>query len=73
MVRKGPSKHLPITEAPQDGSPIIAVCGGVEAVVCWDDPLPGVLEPGWFHYDDEEMAPSHERVRGEVTGWRRLF
>lgn len=41
--------HLPISEAPKDGNPIIAVCGGVEAVVCWHDPLPGVLEPGWFH------------------------
>lgn len=65
--------HQPVTDAQKDGNPIIAVCGGVEAVVCWHDPLPGVLEPGWFHWDDDELAPSHERARGEVTGWRPLF
>lgn len=65
--------HLPMSEAPRNGDPIIAVCGGVEAVVAWHDPLPGTLSPGWFHWDDEELAPSLERVRGEVTCWRRLF
>lgn len=60
-------------DAPKDGRAIIGVCGGVEACICWHDPLPGVLEPGWFHWDDEEMRPSHERVRSPVTGWRKLF
>lgn len=65
--------HQHVTDAQKDGSPIIAVCGGVEAVVCWHDPLPGVLAPGWFHWDDDELAPCLERVRGEVTGWRPLY
>lgn len=65
--------HQPISEAQRDGTPIIAVCGGVEAVVVWHDPLPGVLEPGWFHWDEDELAPSLERARGEVTGWRPLY
>jgi hypothetical protein len=63
----------PIAEAPKDGTPIIAVCGGVEACVCWHDPLPGVLDPGWFHWDDDEMCASDERVRGAVTEWRKMF
>lgn len=60
-------------EAPKDGRAIIGVCGGVEACICWHDPLPGVLEPGWFHWDDEEMLPSHERVRSPLTAWRKLY
>ena len=69
------SKHTyrPISEAPRDGTPIIAVCGGVEALVCWDDPLPGVLDAGWYHYDDDDMGPSHERARNQPTEWRDMF
>lgn len=62
--------YKPMDTAPRDGRPIIAVCGGVECLICWDDPAPGLLDAGWWHYDDEEMGPSHERVRDTPSGWR---
>ena len=65
--------YLSIEDAPRDGTPVIVVCGGVECVACWHDPLPGVLEAGWYHWDEEELAPSHERLRGDVTEWRDLY
>lgn len=55
-------------QAENNGDPVIPVCGGVGAVVCWHDPLPGVLEPGWFHWDDDDLAPPRER--GRLTGAR---
>lgn len=63
--------YRPMNEAPKDGSPIVAVCGGVEAMVCWDAPIPSMA--GWYHYDDEEMGPSYERVRDEPVEWREPF
>lgn len=64
--------YRPISEAPRDGTVIAGVCGGVETLVCWDDPLPGVLEAGWYHWDDEEFGPSHQRVRDQPSEWREL-
>lgn len=66
-------RYFPITTAPTDGTPIIAVCGGVECIACWHDPLPGVLPGRWYHYDDEEMAPSHHLAKPQPTEWRPLF
>lgn len=65
--------YKPMCDAPRDGTPIIAVCGGVECIVCWDDPVPGILDAGWWHWDDDEFGPSHERIRDEPTEWRHLF
>lgn len=64
-------EYRPMEEAPRDGEPIIAVCGGVECIVCWDDP--GVVPAGWWHWDEEDIGPSHERIQDEPTGWRALF
>lgn len=63
--------YRPMSEAPRDGTPIIAVCGGVEAAVCWHDP--GVIPAAWWHWDDDELGPSMEAVRDTPTGWRKLF
>ena len=65
--------YRPIEDAPRDGQPIVGVCGGVEAVVCFDDPLPGVLDAGWWYWDDDEMGASHERPRDQPQKWRPLF
>lgn len=66
------AKHTyqPMHEAPKDGTPIIAVCGGVEAVVCWHEPIPALA--GWWHWDEDDMCPE-TRVRDEPTGWRKMF
>lgn len=65
--------YRPIAFAPRDGTPVIAICGGVECIVCWHDPLPGVLPDGWYHYDDEDMCASLERPRAQPIEWRPLF
>lgn len=68
-----PYTYEPMDSAPRDGTPIIGVCGGVETVICWDDPHIGHMPGGWWHYDDEYMGPSYERVRDEPTCWRRMW
>ena len=59
--------------APKDGTPIVGVCGGVEMAIGWVDPLPGILDAGWFFFDEEEGYDGMEAVRSDVTGWRKLY
>ena len=65
--------YRPISEAPKDGTPIVGVCGGVEMAIGWADPLPGILDAGWFYWDEDEGTESLEAVRDDVTQWRELF
>jgi hypothetical protein len=60
-----------MTESPKDGTPIIAVCGGVECAVIWDGD--SVLGEGWFHFDEDEGGNTYQRVKGEPSEWRKLF
>jgi hypothetical protein len=57
-------------DAPKDGTPIIAVVGGVEMAVAWDDP--GFIDAGWFYFDEDEGGTTYERAKGDVRGWREL-
>jgi len=61
--------YRPMSEAPRDGTPIVAVCGGVEMPVYWEPALPP--DGAWF-YCDEDDGDGWERVRSEVTGWRPM-
>ena len=63
--------YNPMESAPKDGTPIIAICGGVEMAIMWDDP--GFIDAGWFYFDEDDGGNPLERVRGEVTGWRKMF
>lgn len=64
-------QYRPMSAAPKDGTPIIAVCGGVECGIMWDDPAP--LDAGWYHFDEDEGGNTYERVRQAPTGWRPMF
>lgn len=59
-----------MAEAPKDGTPIVAVCGGVEMAIAWDD---GPLANCWMYFDEDEGGTTYERVRDEPSGWRRMF
>ena len=60
----------PMSAAPKDGTPIIAVCGGVEMAIAWDD-VP--ILSGWVYWDEDDGGITWERVKSEPTGWRRMF
>ena len=62
--------YRPISEAPRDGTPIIAVCGGVEMPVAYDD---GAVLQRWFYWDEDEGAISFEVAKPQPEEWRRLF
>ena len=61
--------YMPISEAPKDGTPIIGVCGGVEACVVYDD---GLVQQGWFYWDEDE-GMSYSLARPQPQEWRKLF
>lgn len=63
-------KYLPISEAPTDGTPIIAVVGGVESCVAYDD---GPVLSGWFYWDEDEGGTTYQRAKPQPEEWRRLF
>lgn len=66
------AKHTyrPIADAPKDGTPIIAVVGGVETCVAYDD---GAVLQGWFYWDEDEGGTTYQRARPQPVEWRRLF
>lgn len=64
-------RYRPISEAPRDGTPIIAVCGGVECCVCWNDPV--IIPSGWWHWDEEDMCATLDRATPAPTEWREMF
>jgi len=67
--------YRPMTEAPRDGTPIIAVCGGVEMAVVWGDLGTGIdgTDPGrWYYFDEDDGGNTWERVRGDMRGWRPM-
>lgn len=78
MIRR--RTYHPISEAPRDGTPIIAVCGGVECVICWDDPgvIPAAYWEGppldcWCYWDEDDGGETMTPIRSPLSGWRRLF
>jgi hypothetical protein len=62
--------YRPMSEAPRDGTPIVAVCGGVEMPVYWGADFPG--GGAWVYFDEDEDDGGYARVRSEPTGWRPM-
>lgn len=66
--------YKPIAEAPKDGRPILAFCGGIECVVCWHDPAPGILPEGWYYWDDDDFCPTQTRPTEQPNSeWREMY
>jgi hypothetical protein len=63
-------KYQPIADAPQDGTPIIGVVGGVEAAIVYDD---GPVLQGWFYWDEDEGGTTYQLAKPQPTQWRELF
>lgn len=60
--------YKPIEEAPNDGTPIVGVCGGVEMAVYWEgDPL------NLWAYWDEDGSEEFSWPRQQPTEWREMF
>jgi hypothetical protein len=62
--------YQPISEAPRDGTPIIAVCGGVEMAVAFDD-MP--TTNCWVYWDEEECGMTWQMVKPQPDLWRPMF
>jgi hypothetical protein len=60
--------YRPMEEAPKDGTPIIAVCGGVEMAVIWD----GEILNDWSYFDEDDGGCLFERA-SDTRGWRKMF
>lgn len=60
----------PIADAPRDGRPIIAVCGGVEMAVAFDDRPEANC---WFYWDEEEGGMTWQKAKPQPDRWRRMF
>jgi len=58
--------YKPMIEAPKDGTPIIAVCSGVEMGVMWE----GAIND-WCYFDEDEGS-TFEPAR-DPRGWRPMF
>jgi len=63
-------KYRPIEEAPKDGTPIVAVCGGVEMPVAWDD---DPFFNCWNYWDEDEGGTTYQKAKPQPTEWRALF
>ena len=63
------SRYRPIDEAPKDGTPIVAVCGGVEMAVAWE----GAPLNFWAYWDEEEEMPTFQKAKPQPAQWRSLF
>ncbi len=62
--------YAPMDSAPKDGEPIIAVCGGVECTVYWDD---NPYLACWCWWDEDDGGDTGLPVKGDLTGWLSLF
>lgn len=60
--------YKPMDEAPKDGTPIIAVCGGVEMAVIWD----GEILQDWSYFDEDDGGCLFQ-IAKDTRGWRKMF